>query len=225
MSLIEYPDLEQGSDEWLQARCGIVTASVVGKLITPTLKVANNDTSRGIINTLAAERITGVVDPVFPNADMRRGTEHEPVAREYYADNFAPVVELGFATEDKWGAVLGCSPDGIVGTDGGIEIKSPRAKGHLTTILADEVPAWYMAQCQTFLLVTGRKWIDFVSFSHGMPLYVKRVEPDQRWHDVIAEAVVTAEERINDIVARYTKATANLPQTERIPDLDDIQVA
>jgi hypothetical protein len=74
MTITEYTELEQGSDEWLQARCGLVTASVVGKLVTPTLKTALNDTSRALTITLAAERITGHVDPTYVSANMERGT-------------------------------------------------------------------------------------------------------------------------------------------------------
>lgn len=271
MGLHVYPELEQGTPEWLDARCGLITASAVGNLIsnerpdplgfactdcesesgTPCvalrggkpmksvhdarkvsaqaapsrLVTADSETSDALIKTLAAERITGEPFEIHPTRDMQRGHEHEPYARDYYADNYAPVIELGFCTEDKWGCRIGCSPDGLVGDDGGIEIKSPRPKNHLETILADEVPAVYVPQCQTFLLVTGRAWIDFVSFSPGMPLWVKRIEPDQRWFDAITEAAVTAEQRINEVIERYTAATVNLVPTEPIPDLSDIEVA
>ena len=78
MSITIYDHLEQHTDEWFEARRGILTASVIGKLITPTLKTAANDTSRGLTLTLAAERITGHVEHVYPSFDMMRGTEDEP---------------------------------------------------------------------------------------------------------------------------------------------------
>jgi putative phage-type endonuclease len=132
-----------------------------------------------------AERITGWTEDTPMNSDMWRGVESEPFAREVYSDNYGEVTEVGFMRRDEDGWTLGYSPDGLVGDDGLIEIKAPRAKTHLRTILADEVPAHYMAQCQAGLLVTGRKWIDFVSYVGGMPLYVKRVEPDPAWFAVI----------------------------------------
>jgi hypothetical protein len=90
---------------------------------------------------------------------------------------FAPVRESGFLIrrEDTW--TLGYSPDGLVGDDGLIEVKAPRPRQHLRTILSGEVPAYHMPQIQAGLLVTGREWIDFISYVGGMPLWVKRVSP------------------------------------------------
>lgn len=216
MALRILPDLVQGSDEWLEQRRGMLTASVVGKLITPTLKVADNDTSRGITASLVAERISGFVEDTPMNSDMWRGVESEPIARDLYSQHFAPAIECGFMVLELDGAHLGYSPDGLVGTDGLIEIKAPRAKTHVMTILADEVPAHYMAQCQAGLLVSGRKWLDFVSYCGGLPLWTKRVEPDERWFDAITDAWAAFEENAARIVADYEQRVADLPTTERI---------
>jgi len=217
MTLHIYNELVQGEPEWLAARAGIVTASVVGNLITPkTVKPASNDTSRALVATLVAERITGHVEPVFPNRDMERGTLDEPYARDLYAEYHAPVTELGFMVRDYAGFKLGYSPDGLVGEDGLIEIKSRQQKKHLTTILADEVPLENMAQCQAGLLVSGREWIDYVSYCGGMPLYVKRVLPDPKWREAILEALSLFEEAARPMLKAYEAATANLPLTERI---------
>src|SRR5690606_27630805 len=116
--------------------------------------------------------------------------------------------------EDGWR--LGYSPDGLVGDDGLIEIKSRRSKTQLATILADEVPSDNMAQLQAGLLVTGRKWIDYVSFCSGMPLYVKRVTGDERWAEAIVDAVINFEWTAGSMVTAYTERTAGMPATERI---------
>jgi len=225
MSLHVYEDLEQGTDEWLAARCGIVTASVVGQLITPkTVKPAANDYSRALAVTLTAERITGHVDPIHENQDMLRGTLDEPFARDLYSDHFAPVTELGFMVRDDWGFRLGYSPDGLVGEEGLIEIKSRRQKKHLATILADEVPLENLAQCQAGLLVSGREWLDYVSFCSGMPLYVKRVTPDPKWFAAITEAVESFEANAAQMIERYTEATKNLPATERLDHFGEMEI-
>lgn len=210
--LIEYPDLEQGTEEWLEVRRGLVTASTVGKLLTATLKVASNDTSRALTATLVAERITGQVEPSYMSADMERGVEHEPIARDYYSKHYAPVRELGFMVRGG----LGYSPDGLVGDEGLIEIKCPRAKGHMTTIVFDQVPEFYMPQLQAGLLVSGRKWIDYISFNAGMPLYRKRVFPDPAWQQAIRDAVTAFEVNAEQLTSDYLGAVKGLHPTEPI---------
>src|SRR5690606_31468225 len=135
-------DVEQGTEEWHDVRRGILTASVVGQLITTkTLKPAANDISRGLTATLVAERITGWTEPTYTSDDMMRGILDEPLARDLYSEHFAPVRECGFMVLTlAHGERLGYSPDGIVGADGLIEVKSRKPKKHLATILADEVP-------------------------------------------------------------------------------------
>ena len=217
MNLIEYPDVIQGSDEWHDQRRGLLTASVVGQLITPkALKIAANDKSRSIVAQLVAERITGYTDPTYIGDDMLRGVEDELRARDLYAEVYErPVREVGFVLrkEDTW--QLGYSPDGFVGDDGLIEVKSRRAKLHLATILADEVPAEYMAQCQAGLLVSGREWLDFISFSGGMPMWHKRLYPDTAWHEAITVAAEQFEATAAEMTADYLAKTEGLPATER----------
>jgi putative phage-type endonuclease len=221
MALYVYNDLIQGSEEWLTARRGVVTASTVGRLITAkTLKPASNDESRGLTALLVAERITGWTDPTYVNFDMQRGNDCEPIARDIYSGLYSQAVECGFMlrTEDDW--QLGYSPDGVVADDGLLEVKSPRAKTHLNTILADEVPPFYMAQLQAGLLVSGREWIDFLSFCGGMPLFCKRVLPDPKWHEAIVAACRQFEKTAAEMVAAYEAKTKGLPPTERVPDLE-----
>ena len=225
MTLQVFTELEQGTPEWLAARCGIITASVVGLLITAkTIKPANNDTSRGLIASLVAERITGHVEPIQETADMLRGTLDEPYARDIYSEHYAPATEIGFMVRDDWGFRLGYSPDGLVGEDGLIEIKSRRQKKQLATILADEVPAENMAQIQCGLLVSGREWLDYVSYCGGMPLYVKRVLPDQRWFDAIKEAAAAFEATANDMLTTYTAAIQGRPTTDRIDHFEEMRL-
>jgi putative phage-type endonuclease len=214
--LTEFPKVEQGSEQWHDLRRGIVTASVVGKLLTPTLKVADNDTSRALTATLVAERITGVTEDTYANADMMRGVMCEPIARDIYSGHHQQAEETGFMRFDGDGWTLGYTPDGLVADDGLIEIKAPRAKTHLNTILADRVPPYYMAQCQAGLLVSGRKWLDFVSYCGGMPLYVNRVMPNHLWFDAITAACIQFEQTAEQMTTAYDFATTGLPATERL---------
>jgi hypothetical protein len=205
-----------GTPEWHDERRGMVTASVVGRLITPTLKVAANDYSRALTATLVAERITGYTEPTYINADMWRGIDDEPRAIADYSEHYSPVTASGFMVREHEGFEIGYSPDGLVGDDGLIEVKSRRQKKQLQTVLADAVPVENVAQLQCGLLVSGRSWLDYVSYCGGMPLFVKRVEPDPAWFDAITAAVEQFESVAAEMVAAYEAATAGLPLSERI---------
>ena len=221
MTLHILTDLVQGSDEWHNARRGMITASVIGQLITPsTLKVADNVDSRAITALLVAERITGWTDETYLNGDMERGWDDEPRAIEAYAAHYhTAVTKVGFLIREEDGIKVGYSPDALVGdatTGGAIEVKSRRPKKHLQTILADTVPADCLAQIQCGLYVSGRPWCDYVSYCGGMPMWRKRVYPDPKWQDAIVDAVAAFEEAAEQMQAAYTKAVAGLPMTERI---------
>lgn len=217
MTLRIYRDLTQGTDEWLEARRGIVTASVVGKLITnKTLGLANTKTAHDLVLTLAAERITGHIEPVYVSDDMLRGTLEEPLARAAYAEHKGvDVAQVGFMTDEVDGVVAGYSPDGLVGDDGLIEIKSRRPRVHLQTILSGQVPEENMAQIQMGLMISGRRWCDYVSYSGGMPLYVKRMFPDLKWQDGLRAAITRAEEDIVRACRTYTERTDGMPVMAR----------
>jgi len=189
----------------------------------PVYSVADNDITRGLTATLIAERITGWTEETPMTSDMWRGVESEPFARDIYSGHYEEAREIGFMVREEEGWRLGYSPDGVVGDDGLIEIKSPRAKTHLKTILADEVPSHYMPQLQAGLLVSGRAWIDFVSFVGGMPLYRKRVEPDPAWFAAITAACIAFEATAAQTIAAYEERITNMPKTERIDF--DLQVA
>ena len=164
MTITYHENLIQGSPEWHQARCGLLTASEMKLILTPTLKIAANDKQRAHFYELMAQRITGYVDPAYISEDMLRGKEEEIDARIAYEEHYDIVREVGFVTNDKWGFTIGYSPDGLVGTNGQIECKSRRQKFQVETILSDEMPIEFSLQVQTGLLVTEREWCDFISY-------------------------------------------------------------
>ena len=196
-------DIEQGSEEWHALRCGILTASEMKFIVTPTLKPASNDKERAHLFELLGQRITRHTEPRYISDDMLRGQDDEIDARIRYAEHFAPVTECGFVTNDDHGFVIGYSPDCLVDDDGLIECKSRRQKFQVETILADKVPEEYMLQIQTGLLVTRRKWLDFVSYCAGLPMYVKRVFPDARYQEAIIAAAIGFEYRLQIAQEKY----------------------
>lgn len=221
-----YFDIDQGTDEWHALRCGLITASAVKVLLTPSGKTANNASSRTHLLKLLAERLTGESDPSFYNDDMARGHMLEPYARDLYSKHYAyaPVAECGFIVRDLGGCALGYSPDGLVGDGGLIEIKSRLAKHHLASIVADEVPDEYMLQIQTGLAVTGRKWCDYISYTPGLPLFVKRVLPDPIMIAQIELVVQDAEIQLSAMMGKFMLVSRRYPATERIQPEQEIIV-
>lgn len=218
MTITYHHDLVQGSDEWEAARIGVLTASQMKLIITPTLKIANSEKTRAHLWELLAQRITRYVEPTFYSDDMLRGHEDEVEARRLYSQHYAPVKTCGFITNDSLGFTIGYSPDGLVGDDGLIECKSRRQKYQIQTIAEAEVPGEYMIQLQTGLLVSGRKWIDFISYSGGLPMFVTRIKAHPETQEAIITASTDFEQRLAEKEQEYRATLASMPkliETER----------
>ena len=220
-----HPNMVQGSDEWHSARCGLLTASEMRLVLTPTLKIADNDKIRKHVWELAAQRITKYVEPSYVGDAMIRGHEDEITARALYSSNYEQVTETGFCTNDRWGFTLGASPDGLVGLDGMIECKSRIQKYQIQTIVEHyrdgSHPSEYMLQIQTALLVTERKWCDLISYSGGLPLAIMRIEPDAEIQDAIVKAATTFDERVESAVKDYWDAFNSMPKVIETARRDD----
>lgn len=215
MTITYHDDLVQGSEEWLAARCGLLTASEMHLIVTPTLKAASNEKERSHLYELLAQRITGYVEPRYISDDMLRGMDDEITARALYAKTYAPVKECGFITNDKWDFTLGYSPDALVGDDGVIECKSRSQKWQIRT-LCDYAPINgidpdFMIQVQTGLLVSEREWCDLVSYCGGLPMVTTRVYPDKKIQDAIIEAAMGFENRLAEKLAVFE----NLMQSDK----------
>ena len=215
-----HADLFQGSEEWVSARCGMLTASEMSLILTPTLKAAKNEKERAHLYELLAQRVTGFVEPRYVSDDMLRGRDDEEEAIALYAKHYAETETVGFITNDRWGFTLGYSPDALVGSDGLVECKSRRQKYQVETFLVHVVegtiPSDYLLQIQTGLLVSERLWCDLVSYSGGLPLAVIRAYPDETIQAAILSAAGDFEQRIRDAMGRYRDAIAGAIPTKRI---------
>jgi len=209
MTIVYHHELTQGTEEWLQARCGLLTASEMKLILTPTLKMASNDKERAHLYELLSQRITQHVEPTYIGGDMLRGQEEEILAKVAYATHYAPVEDVGFITNDSFGFMLGYSPDALVGDDGLIECKSRRQKYQTQTIIEGEVPDEYTLQLQAGLLVSGRKWIDFVSYCGGLPMVTIRVLPNEEIQTAIIEAATAFEARMATRLTEYRSKLAD----------------
>ena len=200
--------LVQGSDEWLAARCGLVTASRISDVMMDTHMAGY----RNYLAQLVCERLTGQPTEFYVNADMQRGTDLEPQARALYElNNGVEVEQVGFVVHPDI-PMSGSSPDGLVGDYGGLEIKCPKPANHIDTILGGNVARNYRLQMQWNMLCTGRKWWDFVSFCPVLPpemaIYQRRFNLDLALAEEITESV-------RDFLADVAKMDAQLKSKYR----------
>ena len=171
--------MEQRSEEWFQARLGLVTASRVADVLAK-IKSGESASRRNYKIQLVSERLTGERQESYINQAMQDGIDREQFARDRYVQEHGGVEEVGFVKHPTLEA--GASPDGMVGDDGILEIKCPMGSTHTESLMSQDVPTKYIPQIQFQLLVTGRKWCDFVSYHPMFPkhlqIFVKRIEAD-----------------------------------------------
>jgi hypothetical protein len=195
-----HTDILQRSPEWFALRVGRITGTSFNTMANGT-----KDGIETLCLKTAAERITGVsIDEPYTNPAMENGVCLEAEARESYeTTTFAPVLEVGFLELDEY---VGVSPDGLVGDEGGVEIKCPQAHTHLK-YRTNGGNAWlaYKWQVQGALWVTGRKWWDFVSYCPAFPpsqrLHIERVTPDAEAFKKLDEGANRCRARIAELVA------------------------
>jgi len=201
-------DIEQGSAEWFAIRCGKVTASRVADIIATT-KSGYSASRANYEAQLICEVLTGKPAESFTNSAMQWGTDTEPLARAQYELKSGNMVDqIGFVvhlTIEQSGA----SPDGLIGTDGLIEIKCPNTSTHLDTLLNQTVPSKYITQIQWQLACTQRKWCDFVSYDPRLPenlaLFIKRVDADVTMIESLESEVKKFLVGVNDKVSKLRK--------------------
>ena len=196
-------EMEQGTQEWLEARLGCPSGSGFSKLITASGTPSSS--AESYINDLIAELITGESTPFHVTEWMQRGTELEPFARmNYELETDREVTEVGFCMHD----ILRCgvSPDGLIDDDGGIEIKCPKPSTHVKYLRNGKLPSEYKAQVMGCLWITGREWWDFMSYHPQMPNLLIRVHRDEEYINQLERLVTHAcqiiEKEVADIKER-----------------------
>jgi putative phage-type endonuclease len=191
----DFVNLIQGSDEWKLARLGKVTASRIADMVAKT-KNGWGASRANYMAELLVERLTGIPTNGYENDAMKWGTATEPEARMMYQLETGHAVEqVGFVPHPTI-AMAGCSPDGMIGDYGLVEIKCPNSATHIETLLGrpPRVPDKYEKQIQFQLACTERVWCDFVSYDPRMPepmrLFVKQVEREQPQIDYLNTAAI-----------------------------------
>jgi hypothetical protein len=214
ISQMKIIDCVQGTPEWAAARIGIPTASEFSRLVTST--GAASKSLSGYANELAAELFAGqTLDAFEGNVWMNRGKDMEAAAVDLYAfTTDADVQRVGFVTNDA--GLAGCSPDALVGDDGGLEIKCLKAERHIAARLYyqkyGKAPTDYIQQVQGSLLITGRAWWDLSFFHPELPPLTIRHFPDKEMHGALIKGIA-------DVLAERDAALASMRHKQtHIPD-------
>ena len=182
-------NFEQGTPEWLEVRLGKLTASNAQAI------QAKGAGLKTYIFDKVAEILSGKMEETYINANMERGNEHEDLARSSYEMQTGNSVEqVGFVEMDD---NVGASPDGFVGEDGLIEIKCPKAGKYARFLYDKKIEPKYEWQMQMQMLVTNRKWVDYVLFH-------------ENFSDVIVHRVMRDEDKIEKIVSGLEVGLLNM---------------
>lgn len=224
--------MKQGTEEWLQARVGKITASRIADLVAET-KSGPAASRKNYLAELLVERLTGEPTEQFVSKEMQRGIDLEPDARSLYElETGVGVDQVGFIQHPQY-EFSGASPDGLIGNDGAIEIKCPNTATHIDTLRSRTVPSRYYLQIQWVLECAGRQWCDYVSYDPRMrdsrlTLCVQRVQRDESQIGEIRRKVEEAEtelrqrlDEVQQIAGENDKAMELAPQQSG-GTLDDI---
>ena len=206
-------ECEQGSGEWFQAKLGCLSSARIASAIAKYRDKKKRDDEMAcrydLRLELACERLTGKTAEHYVSTYMEQGTEREPIARaEYEMRNGVYVSQIGFVYHPRieW---AGCSPDGLVGDSGLIEIKCPKVETHLEYLLGDKIPDKYLPQMLWQLACTGREWNDFVSYHPDMPedlqLFVKRLPLNDEAKATIVAMELEAEQFLKEVAEMVEK--------------------
>lgn len=199
--MIREIDCEQGSPEWFLARAGIPTASEFATVMAK----GEGKTRRKYLMTLLGERMTGEVVESYSNGHMERGKIMEAEARDLYLFRTGAESRLaGTFVNDDIGA--GASPDSVIGDDGLLEVKTRLPHLQLELLLKGGLPAEHKDQVQGQMLVTGRKWVDYVSYWPKLPAHIVRVERDEAYIATLSQEIADFNGELSALLLRFAEA-------------------
>jgi hypothetical protein len=184
--------IEQGSLDWYLLRAGKVTASEMDRLVTPLGKIRTGDGPKTYLMEKLAERWIGGPLPSKEAAqgvwDLQQGHFLEEYARPAFTIETGLVSRRAAFVETDDGRA-GCSPDGLIGDNSGLELKCPHIEKHLRYLLDGKLPADYVAQVQGSMYVTGFDHWYFASFRRNLPMFILRVEKDDEFQESLGDAM------------------------------------
>jgi len=194
MKIIE---CEQRSAEWHQARSGVPSASEFDKIVTSYGSPSKQ--RQKYMYELVGQKLGALPEESYTNKAIENGILREAEAREMYSRDVKPVTQVGFCIHDEG---YGASPDGLVEEDGLVEIKCPILSTHIEYLIKQKLPTDYVQQVQGQLLVTGRKYNDFISFFPNLRPLVVRVYRDEKFISLLRKELLQFIKELNELYER-----------------------
>jgi putative phage-type endonuclease len=200
--------MEQRTDEWFKSRLGKVTASRIADVVART-RTGYAASRANYMAQLVCERLTGKQAESFSNAAMEWGVEQEGPARDAYSAKVGELVtEVGFISHPTI-PMAGASPDGLVGTNGCVEIKCPSTATHIEYLFDRDPPQKYFYQMQWQMACTGTEWCDWVSYDPRLPaelqLLVVRIPRD-------TDCITILEREVSEFLAELDGKVSKLKE-------------
>lgn len=208
-----YYDIEQNTDAWLKLKRGVLTASNICKILTPAkLEISK---STGYLYEFCRQRLDQMPYGDFSTRHTDRGHVEEVIALQVYEAHLGGLKRCGFVVNSKHGYDIGCSPDALIGDEGGVQVKSFTPNVQFGNIVEDKIEGCHMLQVQMELFVTERKWWDVVYQSSGTHQIVTRVYPDEQKQEKIKETCTDFYSRVNAAMEKYQQKVSD--QTRFFP--------
>ncbi len=197
-------DCVQGEAEWSLLRAGKVTASEADELLTPLFKAKTGEGPDKYLYKKLAEKWRGVPVGQFSSFETEQGQMLEDEARQWFnlIHSEHRMRTVGFCEME--GQPCGCSPDALLGEDGGLELKCPQDTAHVKYLMEGILPKDYAVQVHFSMYVTGRAWWKFLSYHRKYPKFVLRVERDEEICAKIAEAMAAFLKRFSEGFAKLS---------------------
>ena len=190
-------DFEQRSEDWFKIRSGVPSASEFSNIVQSDGSPSKSRTK--YLYKLVGEKLGALPEESYTNKAIENGILREADAREMYSRDVKPVVQVGFCIHDEG---YGCSPDGLVEEDGVIEIKCPILSTHIEYLIKQKLPTDYVQQVQGQLLVTGRKYNDFISYYPGLKPLVVRCYRDEVFISRLRSELLKFISELNELTER-----------------------
>lgn len=206
----------QKSVAWMISRAGKPTASEFDALVTPKFEIRKGQMPTSYLAKKVSEVWLGGPLAGFNTFDTDQGNILEEEALPWFELEFGVTVDrVGLCTTDD--GRIACSPDGLIGEEGGLETKCPEVHTHVGYLLAGTLPDAYAAQVHGSMFVTGRPWWKFLSYRRHFPPLLLTVERDEKIQAVLAEVLAAFLVRLDAGMARLTEINGGPPQRRALP--------